>query len=69
MTVFQKEELFQVMDQVETLLVAKGWPVPFTPYCLVDSEPFLSLLDRLRDCLKDRTDIGFANTLKGEMRH
>ena len=45
-----------VMDQLEALLMKKGWPIPMTPFYLVDHEKMLALLDQLRACLQDEMD-------------
>lgn len=52
----ERSEALQIMDQLETLLLKKGWPVPLTPYYLVDHEKMLYLLDQLRVSLQDEMD-------------
>lgn len=52
----ERSETMQIMDQLEALLLKKGWPVPFTPYYLVHHEDMLHLLDQLRASLQDEMD-------------
>lgn len=49
------------MDMLETLVLKRGWPVPLTPYYLVDYEKMLFLLDKLRVSLQDEMDSRFIN--------
>jgi hypothetical protein len=49
----------RLMNELEELLLKKGWPVPFTPYYLVHHERMLSILDQLRMSLQDDLDARF----------
>jgi hypothetical protein len=55
----ERSEIMQLMDQLEALVLKKGWPVPFTPYYLVNHESLLHLLDQLRASLQDEMDNRF----------
>lgn len=44
---------FVLMDQLENLVLKKGWPVPFSGYYLVQHERLLTVLDQLRASLTD----------------
>lgn len=50
-----------LMDQLESVLLKKGWPVPFSPYYLVHHERMLILLDQLRLSLQDDLDARFMH--------
>ncbi len=52
----ERSDALKVMDQLEALLMKKGWPIPMTPFYLVDHEKMLFLLDQLRACLQDEMD-------------
>lgn len=52
----ERSDALKVMDQLEALLMKKGWPIPMTPFYLVDHEKMLALLDQLRVCLQDEMD-------------
>jgi hypothetical protein len=54
--VFQTQRL---MNELEELLLKKGWPVPLTPYYLVHHEHMLTVLDQLRLSLQDELDARF----------
>lgn len=49
----------RLMNQLEELMLKKGWPVPFTPYYLVHHEEMLAVLDQLRMSLQDDLDARF----------
>lgn len=50
----KRNETLKLMDQLEALVLKKGWPVPFSPFYLVHHERMLHLLDQLRaQLLKD----------------
>ena len=51
------EDALHAMDQLERLLLRQGWPIPFTPYSLVHQGEIFRLMDRLRGCLKDKTNV------------
>lgn len=55
----ERSETMRLMDELETLVLKKGWPVPFTPYYLVHHERMLVLVDRLRASLRDEMDSRF----------
>lgn len=55
----ERSETLQLMDQLEAMVLKKGWPVPFTPYYLVHHEKMLSVLDQLRASLQDEMDSRF----------
>jgi hypothetical protein len=61
----ERSETLQIMDQLEALVLKKGWPVPFTPYYLIHHEKLLALMDQLRASLQDEMDgrfiTAFAN--------
>lgn len=44
------------MDQMESLVMKKGWPVPFTDYYLVNHDQLLGVVDQLRASLQDELD-------------
>lgn len=52
----ERSEVLQLMDELEAVVLKKGWPVPFTPYYLVHHEQMLVLLDQLRASLQDEMD-------------
>jgi hypothetical protein len=52
----ERSEALMLMDQLESLVLKKGWPVPLTPFYLVDHEKMLFLLDQLRASLQDEMD-------------
>jgi hypothetical protein len=69
----ERGEIMQLMDEMEALVLKKGWPVPFTPFYLVNHERMLSLMDQLRASLQDELDSRFikafapdANTPSGD---
>jgi hypothetical protein len=49
----------RLMNQLEELMLKKGWPVPFSPYYLVHHEEMLAVLDQLRMSLQDDLDARF----------
>ena len=55
----EREKTLQLMDQMENLILRKGWPVPFTPFYLVHHERMLALMDQLRLSLQDDMDARF----------
>lgn len=55
----ERSDAMKLMDQLEAQMMKKGWPVPLTPYYLVDHEKVLILLDQLRVCLQDEMDARF----------
>jgi hypothetical protein len=58
----ERSDALKLMDQLEALLMKKGWPIPMTPFYLVDHEKMLALLDHLRLCLQDEMDGRFIKT-------
>jgi hypothetical protein len=58
----ERGQTLQIMDQLELLVLKKGWPVPLTPYYLVHHERMLALLDQLRASLQDEMDGRFINS-------
>lgn len=44
---------YVLMDQLENLILKKGWPIPFSGYYLVEHERVLTVLDLLRASLTD----------------
>lgn len=58
----ERSETLQIMDQLELLVLKKGWPVPLTPYYLVHHERLLGLLDQLRASLQDEIDGRFITS-------
>jgi hypothetical protein len=69
----ERNHALQVMDQLDALILKKGWPVPMTPYSLVHHETLLSLLEQLRSSLQDERDEHFiysfsARTKSQELR-
>lgn len=56
----ERSDAMKIMDQLEALMMKKGWPVPFTSFYLVDHEKVLVLLDQLRVCLQDEMDSRFV---------
>jgi hypothetical protein len=58
----ERSETLQIMDQLELLILKKGWPVPMTPYYLVHHERMLSLMDQLRASLQDEIDGRFITS-------
>jgi hypothetical protein len=55
----ERSETMKLMDQLEALVLKKGWPVPFSPYYLVHHDQMLCLLDQLRASLQDEMDARF----------
>lgn len=55
----ERSDAMKIMDQLEAQMMKKGWPVPLTPFYLVDHEKVLILLDQLRVCLQDEMDSRF----------
>jgi hypothetical protein len=49
----------RLMNQLEELMLKKGWPVPFSPFYLVHHEEMLAVLDQLRMSLQDDLDARF----------
>lgn len=62
----ERSEALKIMDQLETLLLKKGWPVPLTPFYLVDHEKMLYLLDQLRASLQDEMDGRFIKAFTNQ---
>ena len=66
----ERSEALKIMDQLEALVLKKGWPIPLTPYYLVDHEKMLVLMDHLRASLQDEMDgrfiKAFANQQEAE---
>ena len=58
----ERSETLQIMDQLELLVLKKGWPVPLTPYYLVHHERLLNLMDQLRVSLQDEIDGRFITS-------
>jgi hypothetical protein len=57
----ERAQTLQIMDQLDALVLKKGWPVPMTPYYLVHHERLLGLLDQLRNSLQDEMDGRFIH--------
>lgn len=55
----ERSDAMKLMDRLEDQMLKKGWPVPLTPFYLVDHEKVLILLDQLRVCLQDEMDSRF----------
>jgi hypothetical protein len=55
----ERSDAMKIMDQLEAQMMKKGWPVPLTPFYLVDQEKVVILLDQLRVCLQDEMDARF----------
>jgi hypothetical protein len=49
----------RLMNQLEEIMLKKGWPVPFSPFYLVHHEEMLAVLDQLRMSLQDDLDARF----------
>lgn len=64
----ERSEALKVMDQLEALMLKQGWPVPFTPYYLVNHENMLHLLDQLRACLQDEMDGRFIKVFAKDIK-
>ena len=62
----ERSDAIKVMDQLETLVLKKGWPVPLTPFYLVDYEKMLTLLDQLRICIQDEMDSRFIKAFASQ---
>lgn len=63
----ERSETQLIMDQLEAVVLKKGWPVPFSPYYLVHHEQMLSLLDKLRASLQDDLDARFLHAFRQPM--
>lgn len=61
----ERSEVLKLMDQLEALVLKKGWPVPLSPYYLVNHEQMLHLLDQLRASLQDEMDDRFIKAFAG----
>jgi hypothetical protein len=62
----ERSEALKLMDQLEALVLKKGWPIPLTPYYLVDHEKMLVLLDQLRASLQDEMDGRFIKAFANQ---
>jgi len=62
----ERSEALNIMEQLETLILKKGWPVPLTPFYLVDHEKMLFLLDQLRASLQDEMDGRFIKAFASQ---
>lgn len=62
----ERSETLQLMDQLEALVLKKGWPVPLTPYYLVHHEKLLGVLDQLRASLQDEMDGRFIKAFASQ---
>lgn len=49
-----RDEVLALMDQLEDVVMKRGWPVPFSPYYLVNHDSLLRALDRMRAGLLSR---------------
>lgn len=54
-----KTHTLMLMDELENLVMKKGWPVPFSAYYVVHHHRLLDILDRLRASLQDEMDERF----------
>lgn len=63
----ERSETMRLMDELEALVLKKGWPVPFTPYYLVHHETMLSVMDKLRASLQDEADGRFIKAFAPEV--
>lgn len=61
----ERSEALVIMDHLETLVLRKGWPIPLTPFYLVDYEKMLMLMDQLRASLQDEMDGRMINAFAG----
>ena len=59
MLVTERTETLKLMDELESLVMKEGWPVPFSGYYLVHHERMFTVLDRLRTSLQDDLDERF----------
>ena len=64
MLVTERTETMQLMDELEALVMKRGWPVPFSGYYLVHHERLLSVVDRLRVSLQDELDERFLQAFE-----
>jgi hypothetical protein len=64
--VIERSEALKIMDQLEALVLKKGWPIPLTPYYLVDHEKMLALMDQLRASLQDEMDGRFIKAFANQ---
>jgi hypothetical protein len=55
----ERSDAMKIMDELEAQMMKKGWPIPLTPFYLVDHERVVMLLDQLRVCLQDEMDSRF----------
>jgi len=62
----ERSEALKLMDQLEALVLKKGWPIPLTPFYLVDHEKMLVLLDQLRASLQDEMDGRFIKAFANQ---
>lgn len=62
----ERSEALKLMDQLEALVLKKGWPIPLTPFYLVDHEKMLVLLDQLRASLQDEMDGRFIKAFASQ---
>jgi hypothetical protein len=51
-----------LMNELEDILLKKGWPVPLTPYYLIHHEKMLQVLDQLRLSLQEDLDSRFLQS-------
>jgi hypothetical protein len=64
--VIERSEALKLMDQLEALVLKKGWPIPLTPFYLVDHEKMLVLLDQLRVSIQDEVDGRFIKAFANQ---
>ncbi|MGE0199506.1 MAG: hypothetical protein AB7P76_00915 [Candidatus Melainabacteria bacterium] len=48
-----RSKTLKLMDELEAMVMKRGWPVPFTPLYVVHHEAMLNIMDALRNSLKE----------------
>jgi hypothetical protein len=69
----ERREPLVIMDELESFLLHNGWPVPCSPYYVVNHQRLLQLIDRLRESLEDERDErflkAFSEAFKSSSHH
>ena len=62
----ERSKTLQLMDHLESIVMKRGWPIPFSPWYLVNHKKLLAALDMLRASLQDEADERFLQVFRDQ---
>ena len=64
----ERPEPLRLMDELEAMVLHGGWPVPCSPYYVINHQRLLGLIDRLRESLQDEMDERLLQAFAAEVK-